>query len=38
MSQPADWDIREQSVQTDQRAAYDRMREQCPVARDSQGH
>lgn len=38
MSQPADWDIRDQAVQADQRAAYDRMREQCPVARDAEGH
>ncbi len=28
-----DWDPRDQSVLNDQRAAYDRMREQCPVAR-----
>lgn len=34
----ADWDIRNPDVLADQRSAYDRMREQCPVARDGQGH
>lgn len=38
MSHTADWNIRDASVQQDQRASYDRMREQCPVASDADGH
>lgn len=34
----ADWSIRDGSVLKDQRNAFDRMREQCPVARDVEGH
>lgn len=37
-STPADWNIRNPDVLADQRAAYDQMREKCPVARDAQGH
>lgn len=35
---PADWNIRSPEVLADQRKAYDRMRETCPVARDEQGN
>lgn len=35
---PADWDIRSPGVLADQRQAYDRMRDSCPVARDGAGH
>ncbi len=30
--QQQDWDPRSEAVQRDQRAAYDEMRERCPVA------
>lgn len=33
-----DWNIRDESVLQDQRSAFDRMREGCPVARDVEGH
>lgn len=35
---PADWNIRSAEVLADQRLAYDRMRETCPVAQDADGH
>lgn len=35
---PAEWNIRSPEVLADQRSAYDRMRGQCPVARDADGH
>lgn len=34
----ADWTIRDAATQADPRAAYDRMREHCPVAHDTAGH
>lgn len=37
-STPADWNIRSPEVLSDQRLAYDRMRDSCPVARDDDGH